>query len=48
MFYLLQLTPYLNMKLKGVVKKTYLRGQLIYGDGNVIGQPIGELLLKES
>ncbi|XP_028042305.1 uncharacterized protein LOC114252031 [Bombyx mandarina] len=43
-----KLTPYLNMKLKGVVKKTYLRGQLIYGDGNVIGQPIGELLLKES
>ncbi|XP_004924866.1 uncharacterized protein LOC101743020 isoform X2 [Bombyx mori] len=43
-----KLTPYLNMKLKGVVKETYLRGQLIYRDGNVIGQPIGELLLKES
>ena len=43
---LFQLTPYIGKKLKGVVKKTYLRGQLIYADGEITGQPKGKLLLK--
>ncbi|XP_046964716.1 allantoinase-like [Vanessa cardui] len=41
-----KLTPYIGKELKGVVKKTYLRGKLIYADGEVIGQPKGKLLLK--
>ncbi|CAH2086535.1 unnamed protein product [Euphydryas editha] len=41
-----KLTPYIGRVLKGVVKKTYLRGQLIYADGEVIEQPKGKLLLK--
>ncbi|KOB77746.1 Allantoinase [Operophtera brumata] len=39
------LTPYIGRKLKGVVKKTYLRGQLIF-DGEVVGEPKGELILN--
>ncbi|KAL4703018.1 hypothetical protein ACJJTC_010004 [Scirpophaga incertulas] len=42
-----KLTPYLNKELKGVVKKTYLRGQLIYADGEIVGEPKGTLLLKD-
>ncbi|XP_060800365.1 allantoinase isoform X2 [Amyelois transitella] len=41
-----KLTPYLGRKLKGVVKKTYLRGQLIYEDGELIEKPNGSLLLN--
>ncbi|KAL0893834.1 hypothetical protein ABMA27_013958 [Loxostege sticticalis] len=41
-----KLTPYLGKELKGVVKKTYLRGQLIYTDGDTVGEPKGTLLLK--
>ncbi|XP_045445519.1 allantoinase-like [Melitaea cinxia] len=41
-----KLTPYIGKVLKGVVKKTYLRGKLIYADGEVIEQPKGKLLLK--
>ncbi|XP_041977126.1 allantoinase-like [Aricia agestis] len=41
-----KLTPYIGRALKGVVKKTYLRGQLIYQDGEVLDSPKGDLLLK--
>ncbi|KAM3963587.1 allantoinase-like [Aphomia sociella] len=42
-----KLTPYLGKELKGVVKQTYLRGQLIYADSTIIGEPRGNLLLKK-
>ncbi|CAK1581971.1 unnamed protein product [Parnassius mnemosyne] len=41
-----KLTPYVGKTLKGVVKKTYLRGQLIYADGDIIEEPKGNLLLN--
>ncbi|XP_063821713.1 allantoinase [Ostrinia nubilalis] len=41
-----KLTPYIGKELKGVVKKTYLRGQLIYADGDIVGEPKGTLLLN--
>ncbi|XP_026742750.1 uncharacterized protein LOC113504579 [Trichoplusia ni] len=41
-----KLTPYIGKELKGVVKKTYLRGRLIYNDGEVIEDPKGKLLLN--
>lgn len=44
--YLFQLTPYIGKTLKGVVKKTYLRGQLIYAEGDIVGGPKGKLLLN--
>lgn len=42
-----KLTPYLNKELKGVIRQTYLRGQLIYDEGIIIGEPKGELLLND-
>ncbi|XP_014358368.2 allantoinase [Papilio machaon] len=42
-----KLTPYIGKTLKGVVKKTYLRGELIYADGELVGEPKGILLLNK-
>jgi allantoinase len=36
------LSPYLGETLRGAVKATYLRGQLVFADGNFAGGPIGE------
>ncbi|XP_053625669.1 allantoinase-like [Plodia interpunctella] len=41
-----KLTPYLGRELKGVVKQTYLRGQLIFDDGEVLQKPVGTMLLN--
>jgi allantoinase len=35
------LTPYLGETLRGVVKATYLRGRLVFSEGNVLGEPRG-------
>ncbi|KPJ15053.1 Allantoinase [Papilio machaon] len=42
-----KLTPYIGKTLKGVVKKTYLRGELIYAEGELVGEPKGILLLNK-
>ncbi|XP_063620311.1 allantoinase-like [Cydia splendana] len=42
-----KLTPYIGRELRGVVKETYLRGRLIYGNGDITGGPSGELLLNK-
>ncbi|XP_075969521.1 allantoinase-like [Anticarsia gemmatalis] len=42
-----KLTPYIGKELKGVVKKTYLRGKLVYGDNDTVGEPQGKLLLND-
>ena len=34
-------SPYLGERLFGVVKQTFLRGSLIYSDGNFVGTPAG-------
>ncbi len=36
-----KLTPYEGMTLRGVVEKTFLRGEKIYVDGELIGEPKG-------
>jgi allantoinase len=41
-----KLTPYEGRELSGVVEKTFLRGRKVYDDGEIIGEPQGELLLK--
>ncbi|XP_045519796.1 allantoinase-like [Pieris brassicae] len=41
-----KLTPYIGKKLRGAVKKTYLRGELIFTDGDTTGEPKGKLLLR--
>ena len=40
-----QVTPYHNMKLRGVVHKTILRGNVIYERDRVCDYPAGQLLL---
>jgi allantoinase len=34
-------SPYLGQKLRGVVKATYLRGRLVFKDGEFLGEPSG-------
>jgi len=42
-----KLTPYNGQQLAGVVRRTWLRGQEIFGDGQVIGgRPPGQLLAR--
>ncbi|CAH2074055.1 unnamed protein product, partial [Iphiclides podalirius] len=42
-----KLTPYIGKTLKGVVRKTYVRGQLVYTEGEIVGGPKGKLLLNK-
>lgn len=39
-------TPYEGRTLRGVVARTYLRGQLVFADGALVGSPAGVPLLK--
>ncbi len=40
------ISPYLGEKLRGVVKATYLRGKLVFGDGEFPGAAIGQELQR--
>ncbi|MDX6290167.1 MAG: allantoinase [Blastocatellia bacterium] len=40
-----KLTPYAGQTLRGVVEKTFLRGQMVY-DGGEFGEPNGQLLFR--
>ncbi|XP_060800348.1 allantoinase [Amyelois transitella] len=42
-----KMSPYMNRVLTGKVVATYIRGQLVYADDQVIGGPKGKLLLNE-
>lgn len=37
----------MNRVLNGKVIQTYVRGQLVYADGQIIGGPKGQLILKD-
>jgi allantoinase len=39
-----KLSPYVDRKLRGIVKRTMLRGRTIFSDGRMIGQPQGKLI----
>lgn len=39
------MTPYDGRRLRGVVQRTYVRGQTVYADGALVGSPIGATLL---
>lgn len=41
-----KLTPYEGQTLCGVVRATFLRGRKIYENGNFVGAPSGEMLLR--
>ncbi len=41
------LTPYVGRRLRGVVHQTWLRGELVFADGSVVGSPRGTLLTRQ-
>ena len=45
-FYRHKLSPYIGARVTGVVEKTYLRGNLVYSDGDIIGVPKGQTLMN--
>ncbi len=42
-----QITPYEGRQVQGIVKQTFVRGQLVYADGKLLGDPIGKPLLAK-
>ena len=48
LFYKNKQTPYMNMTLRGRVESTYVRGEKVYDDGEITGQPgYGKLIARE-
>lgn len=43
-----KLTPYAGRELVGRVQATYLRGALVFADGQPVGEPIGRLLSRNA
>jgi allantoinase len=41
------ITPYLGRTLSGRIHATYLRGELVFADGEPIGEPAGRLLKRD-
>ncbi len=41
-----KITPYVGKQVVGEIVNTYLRGQLVYSEQNIIGSPQGNTLLK--
>jgi allantoinase len=41
-------TPGVGRELFGKVEKTFLKGKKIFENGEVVGEPIGKVLLKKS
>jgi allantoinase len=39
-------TPYAGRRLRGRVRATYVRGHLVYRDGNLKGSPAGMLIRR--
>lgn len=43
-----QVTPYLHEELSGVVKRSYLAGEIIYQEGKVLAEAKGKVLYRKS
>ena len=43
-----KLTPYADEVLRGVVEKTFLRGRMVYDDGEFVSSPTGRTILRDS
>jgi len=41
-----KVTPYAGRKVKGVVRRTFVRGQEVFAAGDILNTPIGEPLLR--
>ncbi|MFT4518978.1 MAG: allantoinase [Halioglobus sp.] len=42
-----KITPYKGRRVRGIVERTWLRGQMIYNEGEILGQATGQPLLKQ-
>jgi allantoinase len=42
-----KLTPYTGEVLRGVVEKTFVRGQMVYDGGEFYPSPLGRVILRE-
>jgi len=40
-----KITPYQGREVKGVIKRTYVRGHAVYSDNQLLGEPIGKPIL---
>lgn len=43
-----KVTPYEGRELQGMVHRTYLQGEVIYGDGKVSENPSGKILVRQA
>jgi allantoinase len=43
-----KITPYEGREVKGVVKRTYVRGKLVYKDNKLLGKPVGIPILANN
>ena len=43
-----KITPYKGREVKGVVKRTYVRGQMVYRDNELLGKPVGIPILANN
>ena len=41
-----KITPYEGRIVKGIVKRTVLRGKEVYRDGEILGDPAGQPILR--
>ena len=43
-----KLSPYIGSRVTGMVEKTFLRGNLVYSNGEIIGSPRGQTLMNQN
>ena len=43
-----KITPYEGREVRGAVKRTYVRGQLVYNNNQLLGKPIGLPILANN
>ena len=41
-----KVTPYEGRRVKGVVQRTFVRGQEVFAAGEILNTPVGEPLLR--
>jgi allantoinase len=46
LFHRHRITPYAGETLRGVIERTYLRGDMVFENGKMIGPPRGRVLLR--
>jgi allantoinase len=42
-----KISPYMNQKLKGKIKETFIAGKKVFKNGNFVSLPIGKIILRK-